>query len=369
MTHHDPDLIYQLALTDVPYIGYVQAKTLIEEFGTAEAVFRAPMTLLEKIDKMGTVRAGSIKRFRNFHAAEEEIKFITKYKIEPLFLTNKRYPKQLYNCDDAPTMLFYRGSASPAASRMVSIVGTRSGTEYGKKITEKMVQVLAGYDVTIVSGLAFGIDAWAHKAALKYNVPTIGVLAHGLDTIYPPEHTSLAKSMIKNGGLLSEFRSNTKPDRYNFPSRNRIVAGMCDGLIVIETGIKGGSLITAALANIYNRDVYAVPGKLTDIRSQGCNQLITTNSAALLADPEQFIAAMGWNDKASSKHRKPKELFDNLDENEQKIVNILKETAPMHIDELKFKSGLSASTTASVILGLELRSIVITMPGKRLSLV
>jgi DNA processing protein len=368
MSYQDPDLIYQLALTDVPYIGYVQAKILIEQFGSAEAVFRAPVSLLEKIHKMGSARAASIKRFRDFRAAEEEIKFITKYKIEPLFLTSKRYPKQLFNCDDAPTLLYYRGTADPAASRIVSIVGTRSGTEYGRRVTEKLVQALAGYGVTIVSGLAFGIDAWAHKAALKYDIPTIGVLAHGLDIIYPAEHTQLAKNMLKNGGLLSEFRSNTKPDRYNFPSRNRIVAGMCEALIVVETGVKGGSLITADLALEYSRDVYAFPGKITDTRSQGCNKLIATNAAALLTEPDQFIEAMGWNDKPK-KQRQPKELFDNLDENEQKIVDILKETAPMHIDELKLKSGLSSGITASVILALELRSIITTLPGKRLNLV
>ncbi|RYZ56374.1 MAG: DNA-protecting protein DprA [Sphingobacteriales bacterium] len=367
MSYQDPDLIYQLALTDVPYIGYVQAKLLVEQFGSAEAVFRAPPGLLEKISNMGAARAASIKRFRDFRAAEEEIKFITKYKIEPLFLTNSRYPKQLLNCDDAPTMLYYRGNADPSASRMISIVGTRSGTDYGKRITDKMVQALAGYGVTIVSGLAFGIDAWAHKAAIKYDIPTIGVLAHGLDTIYPPEHTPLARNMLKNGGLLSEFRSNTKPDRYNFPSRNRIVAGMCEALIVIETGTKGGSLITADLALGYCRDVFAFPGKITDTRSQGCNKLIAINAAALLTEPEQFIEAMGWNDK-QKKQPQPKELFDNLTENEQKIVDMLKETAPMHIDELKVRSGLSAGTTASVILALELRSIITTLPGKRLNL-
>ncbi len=368
MNHNDPDLIYQLALTEVPHIGYVHAKLLVEHFGSAENIFKAPASILEKVDGIGEIRAGSIKKFKAFKTAEVELKFLLKYGIEMLFINSPGYPSRLLNIYDPPTLLFYRGVANLNTSRIVSIIGTRSCTDYGRSITEKLVKVLAGHQVTVVSGLAFGVDAQAHKVALKQQLPTIGVLAHGLDSLYPPEHAQLARNMLKTGGLLTEFKSNTKPDKHHFPSRNRIVAGMSDAVIVVETGLKGGSLITANLANGYSRDVFAFPGKITDPRSQGCNMLIKHEKAIILNDPEQFVETMGWNDHLKPKMRLPKELFDSLDEKEQILVNILRESAPMHIDELMIKSGMSSSTAAAVILALELRSIITTLPGKRLNL-
>jgi DNA processing protein len=362
------DLIYQLALTEVPHIGQVHAKSLSEHFGSAEEIFKAPRGLLEKIDGIGEIRARSIKYFKNFKGAENEIRFIHKYKIETYFLTDRGYPQRLLNCDDPPTLLFYRGNANLNASRIVSVVGTRNNSEYGKMLTEKFIQELESFEVVVLSGLAYGIDALAHKACIKYQVPTIGVLAHGLDTIYPVEHAALARSMTKNGGLLSEFKSKTKPDKHNFPSRNRIVAGMSDAVIVVETGVKGGSLITADLADGYHRDVFAFPGRTTDMKSTGCNHLIKNNKAVLLNDPKQFVETMGWLDCSSTKSRAARELFPELNDNEKIIVSLLREQAQVHIDELMFKSGLSSSMTAAVILGLELRSIIATLPGKRLSL-
>src|SRR5690349_978709 len=288
------ELIYQLSLCHVPYIGNVHAKQLCETFGSASAVFNAPVHELERIENIGDGKARSIKNFRDFARAEKEVAFIERYGIKPLFLTDNGYPQRLLNCFDPPAMLFYMGTADLNASRMVAIVGTRNNTDYGKYFTEKLVKALVHVNAVIISGLAFGIDTIAHKSSLKYGIPTIGVVGHGLDTIYPPENSNLAKQMVRHGGLLTEFRSNTKPDKHNFPSRNRVVAGISDATVVIESGAKGGSNITANLAWGYNRDVFAVPGRSTDIKSEGCNRLIRDNKAILLDDPEHFIIMMGW---------------------------------------------------------------------------
>ena len=234
------DLLYQLALTLVPNIGDVHSKILVQHYGDAQTIFNAKKSDLEKIDGIGAVRAKSLKDFTDFESAEKEIDFISRYKIQTLFLTDKSYPQRLLNCYDSPTLLFYKGSADLNASKIVGIVGTRSNTEYGKSFTEKLVKDLSEQNILIVSGLAFGIDAYAHKAALKNGLPTVGVVGHGLQTIYPSEHAGLAKEMLKkDGGILTEFFSNTKPDKHNFPLRNRLVAGICDATVLVETNIKG----------------------------------------------------------------------------------------------------------------------------------
>lgn len=233
------ELLYRIALTLVPHIGAVHARTLVDHYGEAGAIFKAKKSLLEKIEGIGEVRAKCIKDFQNFKRAEEEIRFIEKYRIIPLFLTDEKYPKRFLNCYDPPTLFYYRGTADLNSSKIIAIVGTRMNTEYGKQVTEQLINGLALPDAVIISGLAFGIDAIAHKTALKYNIPTIGVVGHGLDIIYPGQHKVLAIEMIKHGGILTEFMSTTKPDKHNFPIRNRIVAGISDATIVVETSIKG----------------------------------------------------------------------------------------------------------------------------------
>ena len=361
------ELLYQLALTEVPNVGYVRAKILATHFGNAANIFKSSLKELESIEGIGSVPARAIKSFTDFSKAEDEIKFIEKYKIRPLFLTDKNYPQRLLNCYDSPTLLFYKGYADLNTSKVVAIIGTRNHTEYGKQQTEKFVKELISQNILVVSGMAFGIDAIAHKAAYKHDLPTVGVLGHGLDQIYPPEHSNLAKEMLKHGGgLLTEFRSNTKPDKHNFPTRNRIVAGMSDATIVIETGEKGGSMITAELANGYNKDVFALPGRLTDNKSAGCNFLIRNNKAMLLTDAEDLSEVMGWEEKAKSGKEKKsqRELFIELSKDEKVIVDILKEKNLVHVDELNFKSGLSSSSMAVAILNLELQGVVATLPGK-----
>jgi len=360
------DLLYQLALAEVPNVGLVQAKILAQYFGEAQKIFKAGQSTLEKIEGIGEVRARSIKRFSDFLQAEEEIKFIEKFRIRPLFVTDKQYPQRLLHCYDSPTLLFYKGNADLNAPKVVAIVGTRSHTEYSKKMTDELVQELSAHDILIVSGMAFGVDAFAHKAAVKNNLQTVGVLAHGLDQIYPPEHAGLAKDMMKHGGgLLTEFRSDTTPDKHNFPTRNRVVAGMSDATIVVESGIKGGSMVTAELANGYNRDVFAFPGKVTDTKSAGCNYLIKSNKAILLTDAQQFIEMMGWEEnRQRAKGNRQKEIFIELSREEKIIVDILNEKETVHIDEINLRSGLSTTTVAAAILNLELRNVVNGLPGK-----
>jgi len=362
------DLLYQLALTQVPQIGCVQAKLLAEEFETAEAIFKAKRSLLEKMDGIGTVRAASIKNFNGFQEQEAEIKFMEKYKITPLFLKDDAYPKRLLNCYDPPTLLFYRGTANLNVSKIVSIIGTRSNTDYGKQITEQIIEELSALLPVIVSGLAYGIDAIAHKKSIKQQLPTVGVLAHGLDKIYPSAHSSLAKEMIvSGGGLLTEFRKETKPDRHNFPTRNRIVAGICDAIIVIETGIKGGSMITAHLANSYNRDVFAIPGKTTDAKSEGCNYLIQSNKAVLIRNGNDLIEQMGWQQQ-QQKTSKQKQLFVELNADEKTLYQLLQKNGAMHIDDINMNTSLSSSSIAAALLTMELQGLVLSLPGKMYTL-
>jgi len=362
------ELVYQLAIAAVPNIGPIHAKTLTEHFESASAIFKATPAQLERIEGIGPVRAAAIRSFRDFERIEKEVRFMEKFQIRPLFLTNPDYPQRLLNCCDAPPVLFYKGNADLNTAHIVSVIGTRSNTEYGKWLTETLVQELSPYDTLIVSGLAFGIDALAHKTALKYQLPTLGVLAHGLDTMYPSQHKQLAREILASeGGLLTEFRSETKPDKHNFPARNRIVAGMSDAIVVIETGIKGGSMITAELANSYNKDVFAFPGKTTDAKSAGANELIRSNKAMLLTDAKQLVEIMGWIDEAKKKPVQQK-MYVSLNAEEQKLAQLLAQKETVHIDELNMHSGLSGSIVAATLLNLELQGVLQCLPGKRYKL-
>lgn len=359
------ELLYQVALTLVPNIGDIHAKALITHFRTASAVFSASKKELEGLEGIGAVRASAIKKFHDFAKAEDEISFIEKYKITPLFINDKDYPQRLLNCYDSPTMLYYKGQADLNSPKIIAIVGTRNNNEYGKNICEKLIEELIEEDIMIVSGLAFGIDTVAHKSALKNDLKTIGVLAHGLDRVYPAQNSGLAKQMLSNGGgLLTEFRSKTIPDRQNFPSRNRIVAGISDAVVVIESGIKGGSLITAELGNGYNKDVFAFPGRVNDARSEGCNFLIKSNKAGLITGADDILENMGWKKKENITIKKQRELFIELNPDEKIIVNILQAQEQVHIDELFIKSRLNSSAVAAALLMLEMQSIVASLPGK-----
>jgi DNA protecting protein DprA len=315
------DLKFRIALTLLDGVGSVTARNLVSYCGSVEAVFKEKKKNLERIPGIGPVTAEKIVSGQPFSRAEEECAFIEKHHIKPLFYLDKDFPSRLKNCTDAPVMLYYKGTSNLNHHRMIALVGTRNASDYGKQVTEKMVEELKAYDVIIVSGLAYGIDITAHKAALKYNMETIGVLAHGLDRIYPALHKSTAEKMMEQGGLLTEYMTCTRPDRENFPQRNRIVAGMCDAVVIIEAAKTGGALITADIANSYNRDVFAVPGRTIDTYSLGCNHFIKTNKAALVESATDIAEMMQWN-IANKPAEKPKQrkLFVELSEEEKQGI-------------------------------------------------
>lgn len=357
------DVLYQIALTLVPHIGDVHAKTLINRYGDARSVFRAKKSDLEYTEGIGPARAHAIKSFSDFKSCEAEMRFMEKFRITPLFITHKKYPQRLLHCYDSPLLLYYCGNADLNASRIVSVVGTRSNSGYGKMVCEKLVEDLRAEHILVVSGLALGIDTIAHKTALKQGMPTVGVVAHGLDRVYPAQNKALARSMTEQGGLLTDFRSNTDPDKQNFPRRNRIVAGMCDALVVIESGAKGGSLITAELANGYNKDVFAIPGRVNDTRSEGCHSLIRSNKASLITGAADLMELMGWQQRQTVPERQRK-LFIELTPEEKLVTDILQQHGQLHVDELYFKSGLAGSAAAAALLALEMQQVVTCLPGK-----
>lgn len=365
------ELMYQIALTRIPLIGDVIIKKLLEHFGSAGNIFKAKKYELERIETVGAVRAAALCSYRDFGPIEKEMAFMEKYRIQPLFCTDPAYPQRLLHCYDNPAMLYYKGNATLNPPRIVNIVGTRNPSAYGRAITEMMVKELAAAGITIVSGLAYGIDLIAHKTALKVHTPTIGVLAHGLDRIYPPAHKQLAVEMLEQGGLLTDFMSQTQPDRQNFPKRNRIVAGISDATIVIESGIRGGSLITADLANGYNRDVFCVPGRLEDPQSAGCNYLIRQNKAMLLTGASDVLELMGWGNApaAHSPANKPPALFPDLSPDEQLILTLFREKSRRHLEELYLQSHLSGSQVATAVFNLEMQSVLRSLPGQLYELI
>jgi DNA processing protein len=357
------NLKYKIALTLIPNIGDILAKRLVAYCGSPQAVFEEKKSSLEKIPGIGETYAASVVNSTVFNRAEEEIKFIEKNAITPLFYLDSNYPKRLTHCDDSPVMLYYKGNADLNATKVISIVGTREATEYGKKTCEKLIADLANYNVLIVSGLAYGIDIHAHKAALEHSLPTVCTLAHGLDRIYPAVHQSTAQRMLNKGGWLTDFTSNTAPDRENFPRRNRIVAGISDATIVIESKKSGGSLITADIANSYSRDVFAFPGKIDDVCSEGCNNLIKQNKAALIQSAADIVYILGWEQNKAKKVIQ-KQLFMGLSAEEELLVNALKGKASVTIDDLCFASKLPMSKVSALLLTLEFSGVVKSFPGK-----
>ena len=366
----DDDKIYQVALSMVPGIGDVTAKTLISYCGSAHEIFKKNRNQLSKIPGIGQIVADRIVSFKDFSAAESEINKCVNQKIEILFFTDKAYPKKLKHAPDSPTILFYRGIETLNTPKIVSIVGTRKSTSYGREFTEKLIANLVAHQPLIVSGLAYGIDIIAHKAALKNGLNTIGVMASGLDIIYPGLHHGVAMEMVHQGGLLSEFTIGTKPEAHHFPSRNRIIAGMSDVTIVVEAAVKGGALITAEIANSYNRDVFALPGDIGKRFSEGCNNLIKSNKAHLLTSFEDIEYIMNWESHSTSTIQEEKYYdFSTLSHEEKTTIETLKlETDGMILDELSWKSQIPLNKLASVLLNLEFSGIVKSLPGKKYKL-
>jgi DNA processing protein len=356
-------LVHKIALSLIKGVGPMFAKNLLIHFGSAEAVFAATKAQILKIEGIGEIRANSILHNNALEMAEKQLEFIEKHNIQVLFYADDNYPKKLRNCYDAPLLLYYKGTADLNHSRIVSIVGTRNATAYGKMLCKQLAEVLKPYNVIVMSGLAHGIDAAAHKESLNCNIPTVGVLGHGLDRIYPAAHKELTVKMVHNGGLLTEFLPGTNPDRENFPKRNRIIAGIADVTVVVEASLKGGALITAEIANSYNKDVYAFPGRTTDEFSEGCNFLIKTNRAALINTAKDLIYYLGWDDETVKNVEIQTQLPLNLTKDEEQIADILKDN-PLGIDDLCLKINWPQSKLAIVLLTLEMQGVIISLPGK-----
>ena len=363
-------LLHKIALSCITGVGSILARNLISYCGSPEVVFTLKKKQLSSVPGIGPRTVELIMNHKAFERAEKELSFIEKYNIQALFLTDDTYPKRLKNCFDAPVMLYFKGNADLNAGKVISVVGTRNSTEYGRDICRTLLAGLKTHDPLIISGLAYGIDFLAHKEALKNSLSTVGILAHGLDRIYPAQHRPLAEKMVAGGGLLTEFMSGTVPDRENFPKRNRIIAGLADVTIVVEANIKGGALITAELANSYNRDVFAFPGRITDEYSSGCNHLIKTNRANLITNIADLEYILGWSESQNLHRLNPQlSLAIDLSEEEKKIAGVLFDTGGLVIDELALLTGMPQSKLALNILGMEMKGIITSLPGNVYKLV
>lgn len=356
-------LFYSIALTFVKEVGAVTARKLVQHYGSAEDVFAQSLKELKAVSGLGEVRARAFKDETVFQRAEKEIKYIEQNNINTFWFQDDNYPHRLKNCVDAPVLMYYNGNADLNAEKMVAVVGTRKYTDYGQRTCERLIEDLANTGVLVISGLAHGIDTIAHKAAVKNNLPTVGVLGHGLDKMYPAANKKLAKEMLENGGVLTEYASGTIGDKAHFPMRNRIVAGMSDVTVVVESDIKGGALITAKLADSYNRDVAAFPGRIFDNKSAGCNELIRTNIASIITSADDLLELMNWKTNARSKEVQ-KQLFISLTEDEQKVYDILNVKDQVHADELLNLCGISNSKLAGTLLQMEIQGLVKALPGK-----
>ncbi|MDR1808820.1 MAG: DNA-processing protein DprA [Prevotella sp.] len=358
-------LLYRIALTKINGVGDTISRNLLNIVGDEEDVFKSSRKSLLTIPGIARKLVDAILDPSVLQRAEEELTFVEKNKIQALFIRDEDYPQRLKDCTDAPILLYYKGNSDLNAKRIVSIVGTRRATDYGSSFCEKFIHELSVHfpDILIVSGLAYGIDIRAHKSALTEKLPTVGVLAHGLDRIYPAVHRRFAVEMLENGGLLTEFPSNTEPDKFNFVRRNRIVAGMADAVVVVESGGKGGALITAEIANSYNRDVFAVPGRITDSCSEGCNTLISDNKAILLQNAENFIRQMNWSNSDSSSAAKQRQLFLDLTDDEQRIFDALSGYDSKHVNQLAVETGVPVSQLFFTLLEMEMKNIIKPLPG------
>ena len=356
-------IIHKIALTFIDTVGHVHSKNLLRHFGSAEAIFKANLSELMDVPGIGQFRASEIVKTNALKLAEQQLKFIEKHAVQVLFYTDGTYPHRLRHCADAPVLLYYKGNADLNHNRILSIVGTRKATEYGRQLCRQLCEVLASYDVLVISGLAYGIDVAAHKESIAQRIPTVGVLAHGLDRIYPPPHQPIAAQMLLNGGLLTEFPLNTIPEKGNFPQRNRIIAGLSDATIVVEAAVKGGALITADIANSYDRDVYTYPGRANDPSSQGCNFLIRTNRAGLISNAKELVVCMGWDDLKKNTGSDQLQMPLGLAAEEQRIVTILRNSS-CQIDQLAIRTEIPQNQLAMHLLNLEMQGILCSLPGK-----
>ena len=359
----DQDLFYLLALLKVDGVGDIMAKKLLTHFGNAEAIFKAKTNLIAAIDGVGSVLLKNLKDNSVFEKANQELEFIKSNNIKVSFFQEEDYPDRLKHCIDSPVLIFSAGNINLKNKKIISIVGTRQVTSYGMEFCRKLIEDLAPLDPVIVSGFAYGVDIVAHQLAMEHNLQTIGVLAHGLNQIYPKTHKKYVVKMEENGGFMTEFWSSSNPDKENFVRRNRIVAGMTEATIVIESADKGGSLITANIANDYNRDVFAVPGRVTDKYSQGCNDLIKTQKANVLTSAADLVYILNWDIENKPKTVQ-KQLFVELEPDEQKIYDFLVKNGKELLDIIALQCDYPIYRISGILLNMELKGVIRPLPGK-----
>lgn len=362
----DQELVHRLALSMLKGIGPVNARNLVAYCGGVEPLFtdRKVRRSLEKVPGIGPALSASILSTNVLAHAEKELAYVRKHRLRMLFYLDDDYPRRLKQCDDAPVLLFVKGNARLDIERSVSIVGTRSPTEHGRRLCEELVEGLKESGATIVSGLAYGVDITAHRAALRNGLPTIGCVAHGLDRLYPGEHAATAKEMCEHGALMSELPSGSPFVPGNFPARNRVIAGLGDCTVVVESGTKGGSLITADIANGYDREVMAFPGRPTDAKSEGCNRLIKDNKAHLITGPADLLKLMEWEPRPRKKVATQSKLFTELLPEEQLLVDAIRAKGRLDIDSLCFQCNMLPHKASSILLNLEFNGVVKSLPGK-----
>lgn len=361
----DQNRLALLALQFIPGIGDYLIRQLVNYSGSAEKVFQTPKGKLLRIPGVGEVTADAIKKGKTFPTAEKELKKAEKENVQLIFFNDKNYPSRLKQVNDAPSLIYTKGKIDFENPKTVGIVGTRKATQYGRERVEELVRDLIPHYPLIVSGLAYGIDIHAHKLAVKNNLPTIGVMGSGMDNIYPSSHKETAKQMMENGGLVTEHRFGTKPDAHNFPARNRIVAALSDAVIIVEAAEKGGALITAEIANSYNKDVFAFPGNIGQSHSEGCNNLIKSNRAHLITGVKDLEYITGWMLGKSPAKRELVSL-ESFEPIEQTVLKTLLENSnkQLMIDDLSWKANIPISKLASILLSLEFKGVVSSLPGK-----
>lgn len=366
----DQNRLSLLALHFVPGIGDYLIRQLVSYSGSAEKVFRTPKGKLLRIPGVGPLTAEAIRQGKPFPAAEKELRRAEREKVTLVFFTDESYPSRLRQINDAPSMLYIKGHVDLENPKCVGIVGTRQATPYGKERVDQLVEGLISHRAVIISGLAYGIDIHAHKQALRHNLPTVGVMGSGIDVIYPSAHREVARKMTANGAIITEHPFGTQPDAHNFPARNRIVAGLCDAVIIVEAAERGGALITAEIANSYNKDVFAFPGNVGQSHSEGCNNLIKSNKAHLITGIRDLEYIMNWDGNGEVRSRRKLTATDGLDGPEKIVIEALAaNNDQLTIDELSWRINLPVSQLASVLLALEFKSLVRSMPGKLYRLV
>ena len=366
----DQEIFYTMALTRLTNFNYQQALELYKTVGSAQLLFEHRNEIGDIIKDTSPRLKEALKDWNEpMRRAEAEIRFMEEHRIRALTLTSDDYPQRLTECPDAPIIIYYTGNADLNQTRIISIVGTRRMTTYGEDLIRRFIRDLRQYcpEVLIVSGLAYGVDICAHKQALENGYPTVGVLAHGLDQIYPYRHREVAAKMINRGGLLTEFMTQTNADKPNFVRRNRIVAGMADATILIESGAKGGGLITADIAQSYARAVFAFPGNVGQPYSEGCNNLIRDNGAGLISNAEDFVKAMGWLDETRLQQAIAdgieRNLFPDLSPEEQQIVSLLQQTNGLQLNIITVKTGIPIGRLTALLFQLEMKGVVKPLAG------